>query len=192
MAKGFEIGVLEKRIKAIKDAFDAGRFGEALIGALNTGNGLMQDRIFGQNKDVEGNSFGVYIGRPRKARLIKSANQLQNKRNKAIAGLRLTPYQRKRARLGRQFDHKDLELRGELRRSIQTQLEGEKSAVIEFSNIESALIARGQENQITNIRNGSKAVTKGNGIKIFNLNQDEREQVIEQGKELINEILKPK
>jgi hypothetical protein len=102
----------------------------------------------------------------------------------------LTSYQRKRLSKGRQVDKKDLEFTGELRRSIETRAD-EKSAVLEFSNDESALIARGQENQITNIRNSQSGSTKGDGIRIFNLSEDERTEIVEQGQELINQILKP-
>ena len=84
-------------------------------------------------------------------------------------------------------------MEGSLRRSIETVVENEKAAIINFSNDESAAIAHGQEQQITNIRNGKPGITKGTGaIKIFNLDTKEREEVTEQGTILINEILKPK
>lgn len=193
----FDVTILTKQVAKLKENIQSGRFGDALIGALNTGNGLMQERIFSSNKDVEGNDFGQYIGKRTRqsdrAQLTALFNTQGNKakekvREKAI--VELTSYQRKRFNAGRQIDKKDLEFTGGLRRSIQTQKD-EKSAVIEFSNDEAALIARGQENQITNIRNTGKGTTKGNGIKIFTLNDDERREVVEQGLELINQILKP-
>jgi hypothetical protein len=188
----FDTTILQKKIEGLKEAFDNGNFGDALVDSLNTGNGLMQQRVFQQNKDVEGNDFGKYVGRKRKARLIVSKNKTQNKRNKAIAGQDLTTYQRKRALKGRQILKKDLEFTGGLRRAIETAIEDEKSAVLTFNNDEAAKIARGQENQITNIRKGGKGSSKGDGVKIFRLNTSEKEQVIEQGVELIKEILRPK
>lgn len=186
----FDLTILTNQIEGLKKSFDNGRFADALVASLNTGNGRIQQRIFTDNVDIEGNSFGVYIGKKHKARLQKSENATQNKRNKAIAGLDLTSYQRKRASKGRQVLKKDLEFTGGERRSIETQVEGEKAAVIQFNNDKAVLIARGQEAQITNIRNGQKGTTKGIGIKIFQLNESERNEVIEQGAELIKQILK--
>jgi len=190
----FDTTILSKKIQAIKDAFENGNFADALVGALNTGNGLMQQRIFTQNKDTQGQSFGAYVGKKSKVgKLPKTSNSTQAKRNKAVEGQELTYYQRKRALRGRQTVKKDLELEGSLRRSIETVVENDKAAIINFSNDESAAIAHGQEQQITNIRNGRPGTTKGTGAtKIFNLDTKEREEVTEQGTILINEILKPK
>lgn len=186
----FDITILAKKIDGLKQSFESGRFADALVTALNSGNGLMQQRIFTENVDIEGKSFGQYIGSKRKARLIRSSNKLQDKRNKNLAGQLLTPYQRKRLAAGRQILRKDLEFSGGLRRAINTVVEGERAAVLEFNNNDAAKIARGQENQITNIRNGSKAITTGNGTKIFRFNEDERKQVNEKGSLLIKQILK--
>jgi len=186
----FDVTILAKKIEGLKQSFENGKFADALVASVNVGNGLLQQRVFQENKDIEGNDFGVYIGNKRKARAIKSTkNRTQNKRNKAVVGQDLTSYQRKRLLRGRQIAKKDLELEGGLRRSIETQVENEKSAILQFNNDEAAKIARGQENQITNIRNGGKGSTKGDGIKIFRLNDSEKDKVIEQGVILIKEIL---
>lgn len=188
----FDITILKAKIDAIKKAYESGRFGDALVGALNTGSGLMQQRVFQNNTDVKGQSFGEYIGKKRKVRLVVSENRTQNKRNKAIAGLDLTSYQRKRAAKGRQILKKDLEFTGGVRRAIETQIENEKSVVLQFNNDQAARIARGQEQQIHNIRAGGKGTTKGSGAtRIFTFDEKEREQVTEQGAELIKQILKP-
>lgn len=189
---GFDLSILKTKVEGLKEAYQDGRFGDALVGALNTGNGLMQQRVFTENQDVEGNSFGNYIGKKHKARFVPSTNKTQNKRNKAVFGQELTSYQIKRAKKGRQVLKKDLEFTGGLRRAIETQIENEKAAVLNFNNDEAAKIARGQEAQITNIRNGGKGTTKGTGVKIFTLNKSEKETVNEQGAELIKQILKPK
>jgi hypothetical protein len=188
----FDLTILKKKVDGLKEAYENGNFADALIGALNTGNGLMQQRVFSQTEDVEGNSFGQYVGKKRKVKTKPTSNRTQAKRNKAIEGQFLTSYQRKRASKGRQVAKKDLEFSGGLRRAIETQAENEKTAVIQFNNSEAAKIAKGQEAQITNIRNGGKGTTKGEGIKIFSLNNIEKETVIEQGAELITQILKPK
>src|SRR5688572_20794831 len=99
----FDTTILSKKIAGLKEAFENGRFGDALVGALNTGSGLMQQRVFTQTVDVEGQPFGQYIGKKRKVRFVASTNKTQNKRNKAIEGLDLTSYQRKRAAKGRQI-----------------------------------------------------------------------------------------
>lgn len=188
----FDTTILNKKIDGFKEALQNGRFGDALAGALKTVNDTMRNRIFDSNVDTEGQSFGQYIGKKRKVKLVKSKNRTQNKRNKNVAGLFLTAYQEKRARLGRPISRKDLEFSGGLRRAIETQVENEKAAVLQFSNDFAATVAHGQENQISNIRNGVGGSTKGSGTKIFRLNQVEKEQVIDQGTELIKQILKPK
>ncbi len=187
----FDVTILQGKVDKIKQAFDNGKFADVLVGAINSGSGLMQQRVFQGNEDIKGNSFGKYIGRTSKARLIVPKNRTQNKRNKAIAGQDLTSYQRKRALKGRQILKKDLEFDGGLRRAIEVQIENEKAVILEFNNLDAAKIARGQENQITNIRNGGKGTTKGDGVKIFTFNDSEREQVTEQGHELLIQILKP-
>jgi hypothetical protein len=54
------------KVNRLKENFENGRFGDVLLGALNTGNGLMQDRIFAGNKDVKGNDFGKYVGKKKR------------------------------------------------------------------------------------------------------------------------------
>jgi hypothetical protein len=196
----FDVTILTKKIQGIKEAFENGRFADALVGALNTGNGLMQQRVFTETKDTKGQSFGQYVGKKSKQSdrsqvrsLFSTKSKTDKKRIKASAGQELTYYQRKRAQKGRQTAKKDLEFTGGLRRAIETQVENEKAAVLEFNNIDAALVAKGQEQQITNIRQGKPGTTKGTGAtRIFTLDDSEREQVTEQGAELIKQILKPK
>ncbi len=199
----FDIKILADKINKIKESYENGKFADALVSALNTGNGEMQQRIFQGNTDINGNGFGKYIGsRKRKLQdrdvfraLFSTTSKTDRKRIKANANADLTSYQRKRANKGRQVLKKDLEFTGRLREAIETQVaekEGDRIAVLNFSTNEVALIARGQENQITNIRNGAKGTTKGTGIKIFGFNQKEREEIDEQAIFLINEILKSK
>lgn len=195
----FDLNILNEKIKGIKGAFLNGRFADALAGAVNEGNGKMQQRVFQANEDVNGQGFGQYIGIKKKQSdrsqlrsLFSTTSKTDKKRIKKSAGLSLTSYQRKRAKAGRQVLKKDLEFTGALRRAIETQIENEKFAVLTFNNDEAAKIAKGQENQISNIRNGVTATTKGAGTKIFRLNKTEKEEVIEQGTELIKQILKRK
>lgn len=194
----FDVTILAKKIEGIKQAFENGRFADALVGALNTGNGLMQQRVFLRNTDIQGNNFGQYVGKKSKLsdrglnKLLGSATRTDRKRIKAVAAQELTRYQRKRANKGRQILKKDLEFSGGLRRAIETVVENEKAAALAFNNDLAAKIAKGQEAQITNLRAGKKGITKGEGVKIFTLDNTEKEQVNEQGAELIRQILKPK
>lgn len=187
----FDLTILPNKIEKLKKSFESGEFADALLGAVNTGNALMQQRVFSENVDTQGNSFGQYIGKKRTVKTFtKTTNATQNKRGKALIGKSLTPYEIKRAAAGRQTTRKDLEFTGGLRRAIETAVVNEKAVVIEFNNSEAVLIALGQEAQITNIRNGQKGTTKGTGIKIFRLSKTEREEVVGQGLELINQIMK--
>lgn len=185
----FDTDILKEKIEKIENAFESGQYADVLVGALNTGNALLQQRVFTQNEDAQGNSFGKYVGKKTKTKLKSSKNAVQNKRNKAIVGLDLTAYQRKRAALGAQTNPKNLQLTGNLKLSIDTFAENENAAVLAFTNNEAAKIAHGQEVQITNIRNGLKGTTTGIGIKIFRLNTTEREQIVEQGKALIKQVI---
>lgn len=196
----FDLNILSKKIEGLKEAFQNGRFGDALVGALNTGNGLLQQRVFQNNQDVMGNSFGFYVGvkskqsdRAQLKQLFGTKSKTDKKRIKSAAAQSLTSYQRKRAAKGRQTAKKDLEFYGGLRRAIETQVEGEKAAVLQFNNTQAAKVAKGQEQQIHNLRSGGKGTTKGTGApRIFTLDEKEKEQVVEQGAELIKQILKPK
>lgn len=193
----FDVKILSDKINGIKEAFENGRFADALIGSLNTGNALMQQRVFQRNADIEGNDFGKYIGTKRKLSekkfksLHSEASRTDKKRIKANKDLELTPWERRRVNKGRQIAKKDLEFSGGLRRAIETVVENEKAASLAFNNDEAAKIAHGQETQIANIRSGKKANTKGEGIKIFTFDEKERTEVTEQGLELIKQILKP-
>lgn len=186
------LSILAKKVQGLAEAMRTGDFSDALFTAMNEGNAFMQRRIFNENVDVQGNSFGVYIGPKHVARLTPTATPTARKRAKRIVGVPLTAHQRKRALLGRQIDHKDLRLLGTLQSSIKTVIKDSRRVTIEFENDQQSLIARGQENQITNIRNGQPGVTKGDGIKIFSLNEDERDHVVARATELILEILNRK
>lgn len=200
MAKEFDITILTKRIEGIKEAFENGRFADALVGSLVEGQQLLLSRAFDENVDVKGQSFGTYIGKKQTERQAKRAtfralfgttSKTDKKRIKAAAGLELTAYQRKRANKGRQVIKKDLQFDFGLRKSTEVVVENEKSVVLEFNNDLSAKIAKGQEQQIENIRQGKPGTTKGTGAtRIFTFDEKEREQVTEQGKELIIQILK--
>jgi hypothetical protein len=52
----FDLTILKKKVDGLKEAYDNGRFADALVGALNTGNGLLQQRVFQETQDVEGNT----------------------------------------------------------------------------------------------------------------------------------------
>lgn len=192
----FDTKILVDKVKKLKEVVIKGDFSDALIASLNTGNALMQNRIFGDNVDVKGQTFGGYVGVRRKsprlvARLLRiTTSRTDRVRIKRNAPLSLTYYQRKRVNKGRQIVRKDLELYGSLRRAIEVEIINERSAVVQFNDYHSAEIARGQENQITNLRNGQPGYTQGNGEKIFAFNENERDKSNEQVKLLISKIIK--
>jgi hypothetical protein len=193
----FDTTILTKYVKDLSRLVEGGGFADALVGAMNTGNGLMQQRIFTRNEDVEGQSFGVYIGRKAalgqfsQSRLLTLAKSATDRRRVRRAAVPLTPYQRKRVLRGRQVLRKDLELEGDLRRSIQVFVENDRTVVLAFNDDHQALIASGQEQQIHNIRQGRKGTTRGTGApKIFALNENEIDETKEQGVELVLQLLK--
>lgn len=179
--------ILLNKIKNLKDRVRNIDFSDVFVAALNTGNAMMQQRIFQENKDVLGNGFGEYIGekkfltdRQKKRLLGSTQSRTTLARIQRNIGRRLTPYQRKRVNRGRQIVRKDLELEGELRRSIEVQVINERAAALMFNNDKAVLVAKGQENQITNIRETGRGSVYGNGVKIFALNDNERKQVLDQ------------
>lgn len=189
---------LKTYLQGLREIVQSGQFADALVSAINTGNGLLQQRVFTRGEDINGNSFGSYIGRKvplgigSQERILLSAKSRVQKNRAKKSIETLTPYERKRVLAGRQVAYKDLEFSGELRRSIQVFIENEKEVVLAFNNDESALIAAGQEQQITNIRNGRPGTTQGVGAtKIFAFSDDEQDEVVEQAVTLITEqILK--
>lgn len=189
---GFDLTILIKRVEGLRAAFESGQFADALVGSLTTGNGLMKQRIFTATKDVEGNGFGKYVGKKTLPRsLPTTTSRTDRKRIKANAGVPLTRWERIRANKGRQVAKKDLFFTGGLSASIEVQVENERAAVLAFNTPDMAAIAHGQEQQITNIRNGGKGTTKGSGaVKIFTFDTKERNEVVEQGQQLIIQILK--
>lgn len=192
----FDTKILLDKIKKLKQVVAEGNFSDAIVASLNTGNALMQNRIFGDNVDAFGNGFGVYVGIKRKsprltARLLRiTTSRTDRVRIKRNAPFSLTYYQRKRVNKGRQIVKKDLEFSGGLRRSIEVEIINEKSAVVQFNDYHSAEIARGQENQITNLRNGQPGYTKGDGLKIFAFNENERDISNQQLSILLDQIIK--
>lgn len=192
----FDSKILLDKIKSLKQNVQEANFSEVFVAALNTGNALMQQRIFNQNTDIEGNSFGGYVGeqkflsqRQKKRLLGSTTSRTDLGRIQKNLGLRLTPYQRKRVNKGRQIIKKDLEFSGGLRRAIEIQVINERSVALQFNNDEAVKVAKGQENQITNLRNGEKGYVTGNGIKIFAFNDNEKERTSEQVRLLIKQIL---
>ncbi len=90
------------------------------IAALSSLQGLFLQRIHNDRKTTSGMSLGQY---------------------------RSIQYKKKRVDAGRQVDEKDLELYGNLRRSVKIGMSGGNN-VMGFDNDMSRLIASGQENQI--------------------------------------------
>lgn len=133
--------LLLQRLKAIRTAVDQGNYSDALIAGLNAGMGIMKRRIFNQSLDANGESLGPYYSEQ---------------------------YERDRLRSGRQVARKDLEFQGSLRRSIEVVVINGRRAEVRITNLENALIAGYQEQQIYNLRNGLPAnEASGGKVPIF-------------------------
>lgn len=135
------------RLALIRAQIAAGVFSDALVAGFNAGMGVMKRRIFNQSLDTSGTSLGPYFSEQ---------------------------YERDRVRRGRQVARKDLEMDGTLRRAIEVITVNNTRAEIRITNEESALIARYQEQQIFNLRNGLPAnEASGGKVPIFELDADE-------------------
>lgn len=147
------------RLALIRATIASGVFSDALVAGLNAGMGAMKRRIFNQSLDALGNSLGPYYSEQ---------------------------YARDRRREGRQTNRKDLEFKGTLRRAIETVTVNNTKAEIRITNPESAEIARKQEVQIYNLKNGLLYDDdSGQKVPIFELNQDEVEIIQTTTKELL-------
>lgn len=194
---------LERIRDAVSTAGTGNMFGEAMASAVNTARGKMDNRIFNQSRDANGESLGKYIGKTthatkRKYRILKYGDVDEVvKKKKALrknlkedinADYRYTEYEKQRVAHGRQINQKDLEFSGSLRRSIET-VKGENKAQIIITNPENAKIASYQERQIGNIRSTGFAKGSAAPAPIFRLSKEEYESVKEQGRILIKQVI---
>jgi hypothetical protein len=193
----FDSTILIKFVDSLRAKVRDGNFADALVASINTGNGLMQQRIFTRGQDVLGQSFGGYTGRKRTLSLVQQQRLLllaKNKvqKNRARNAINaLTPYERRRVLFGRQVGYKDLEFKGDLRRSIQVAIIDGRTVTLAFTTLLQANKARGQEQQITNLRNGRPGTTRGTGaIRIFGFSEQEKQEVKRQAEQLILQVLK--
>lgn len=135
------------RLAIIRAQVASGVFSDALAAGLNAGMAAMKRRIFNQSLDAEGGSLGPYYSEP---------------------------YARKRRRAGRQTARKDEEYNGTLRRAIEVVTVANNRAEIRITNARQADIARWQEQQVYNLRNGRPAnEASGGRVPIFELNPTE-------------------
>jgi hypothetical protein len=199
-----------KKLEKLKaDVTASPDFSDAVFAALNTGMGLMKRRVFNKSEDAEGKPLGKYHGK--KTRLTKKKfsinaddpldaavekerkkqKRLFNKAVKANPDELYTEYEKFRIGRGRQIEKKDLELEGSLRRSIETVKKDGAKVVIAITNAEDLEKARNNEKQIGNIRAGLNANTGGaEPAKIFQLSEEEFEQVKVQGNRLVTDVIK--
>jgi hypothetical protein len=149
------------RLKLIRANIAAGVFSDALVAGLNAGMGAMKRRIFNQSLDALGASLGIYFSEQ---------------------------YERDRRREGRQVTRKDLEFEGTLRRAIEVIVVNNLKAEIRITNADSAEIARFQEQQIYNLRNGLPAnQANGSKVPIFELSELELQIVRDTTRELLRQ-----
>lgn len=149
------------RLALIRANIAAGVFSDSLVAGLNAGMAIMKRRIFNQSLDARGQTLGPYFSEQ---------------------------YARDRRRDGRQTSVKDLENTGTVRRSIEVVTVENTKAEIRFVSLESADIARWQEQQIANLRAG-KAANDVSGLKvpIFELNEVELDIVRTTTRDLIRQ-----
>jgi hypothetical protein len=168
------IDELIEKFKVLKDRANTLDLSEALIAGVTAARGAMAYRIFNQGQDVGGVSIGSYRGKKTRA----SKGQFTGRDIKFLLGngasFKLSPYERKRVKAGRQIRYKDLEFTGTLRRGIVVIQETERSVVCAIPSDELYDIAKAQEEQ-TN-------------AEIFGLSDEEkeimREHVIEISKQI--------
>jgi hypothetical protein len=135
------------RLALIRATIASGAFSDSLAAGLNAGMGIMKRRIFNQSLDANGESLGPYYS---------------------------DTYERERVRRGRQVAKKDLEMEGSLRRSIEVVTVNNLRAEIRIVNDDTANIARYQEQQIYNLRNGHAGNdATGGRVPIFELSEQE-------------------
>lgn len=147
------------RLSIIRATIAAGVFSDALVAGLNSGMGVMKRRIFNQSLDATGTSLGPYFSEQ---------------------------YERDRVRKGRQVGKKDLEMDGTLRRAIEVVTVNNTKAEIRITSEESAKIARYQEQQVFNLRNGLPGNNASGGkVPIFEFDADELEIVHTVTRELL-------
>lgn len=151
------------RLAFIRAQIAAGVFSDALAAGLNAGMGAMKRRIFNQSLDAQGKDLGPYYSEQ---------------------------YARDRRREGRQTGKKDLEFHGTLRRAIEVVTVNNTRAEVRITNPDQADIARWQEQQIYNLRNGRPAnEASGGRVPIFEFNPTELDIVQTTTRELIRQKL---
>lgn len=150
------INDLKLKLTQLKLSFAVGSFSDILVASLNESVGLMKQRIFTFGLDSEKNKIGNYI---------------------SIA------YRKLRRKYGRSVEKKDLEMFGDLRRSISVVSINNTKAQIRFVDDHEADIGRWQEIQVGNIRSGGP-------VEIFSLSYDEKKAFNDAAKILITRKIK--
>ena len=188
----------------MKEKINSNIFQDGLFEVINTGMSEMKNRIFNRGEDAENKSLGKYVGSKSKltkekykstrysifglsVRVDKEAERerkKQRKNSKAYLGQDLTSYEKFRISKGRQIEYKDLELEGDLRRSIQCIKSDDGKIVIIIVNEKDANKAHWQEEQIQKIRGSVETV------KIFAFSEKEFETIKNEGNAHIDQILK--
>lgn len=151
------IGELIEKFKAIKERAQNVDLSDALVIGVNAAKGAMQFRIFNKGLDSGNVPLGSYRG---------AKSNAKNTFSEFLVGvpagqLRLSPYEKKRVKKGRQIRYKDLEFTGTLRRGIVVIKESQVRVVCAIPNEDLYKIAKYQEEQINAI--------------IFELSEEERE-----------------
>ena len=157
------INTLKAKLAILKGQLIGGVYSDALIGGLSAAKSIMDRRIFNIGEDINGVKLGGYS----------------------------TNYAKYRSDRGRQSNKKDLQFSGSLKSSIVVLTINNNKAVIKINNPLNTKIARGQENQISNLRVKRKGNTKSaSPISIFYLSKEEQLIMKETTKRLILQKIK--
>lgn len=151
------------RFKDMKKQLQEVDLSDALVFGVNAAKSAMQNRIFDQGLDAGNERIGSYAGPKKKV----SKKQFEGRNTDFLFGpvagsaFKLSAYEKKRVKAGRQIKYKDEEFTGTLRRGLIVIKDTSTRVVCAIPNEKLLIIAKAQEEYINS--------------KIFSLTDDERE-----------------
>ena len=148
---------LIEKFKALKEELRSIDLSDALVVGVNAARGAMSFRIFNKGLDAGNTPIGSYAG-PKKGTANDFSEFLVGDPGDVV---KLSEYEKKRVKKGRQIRYKDLEFTGSLRRGIVVIKESQVKVVCAIPNEKLYNIAKYQEEYIH--------------AEIFSLTDDERE-----------------
>lgn len=135
------IGDLVQRFKLIRELANNIDLSDALLIGVNAAKATMQFRIFNKGLDSNEVSLGKYAGPKKTVDKTGLSDFLVGN----SATVRLSQYEKKRVKKGRQIRYKDLEFQGALRRGILVIKDSSVRVVCAIPNNDLFTIANAQE-----------------------------------------------